>query len=96
MAPAAANQAEIDAVESLIADEMALELAYEGTRMFDLIRIARHKNAANAGFGTAWLAWKIARRDMPYAPFEEVTQMNSTLYSTLLNPENWYVASPEY
>ncbi|MDY5766976.1 MAG: RagB/SusD family nutrient uptake outer membrane protein, partial [Alloprevotella sp.] len=96
VAPAAANQAEIDAVESLIADEMALELAYEGTRMFDLIRIARHKNVANPGFGTAWLAWKIARRDMPYAPFEEVTQMNSTLYSTLLNPENWYVASPVY
>ena len=95
-APAAANQAEIDAVESIIADEMALELAYEGTRMFDLIRIARHKNVANSGFGTAWLAWKIARRDMPYAPFEQVTQMNNTLYSTLLNPENWYVASPVY
>ena len=91
-----ANQDEIDAVESLIADELALETAYEGTRMFDLIRIARHKNVANSGFGTAWLAWKIARRDMPYAPFEQVTQMNNTLYSTLLNPENWYVASPVY
>ena len=91
-----AKQDEIDAVESLIADELALETAYEGTRMFDLIRIARHKDVANPGYGTHWLAWKIARRDVDLLPFENVTQFNATLYNLLLNAENWYIANPEY
>ena len=91
-----ANQDEIDAVESLIADELALETAYEGTRMFDLIRIARHKDVANPGYGTHWLAWKIARRDVDLLPFENVTQFNATLYNLLLNADNWYIANPEY
>ena len=52
----------INAVEDIICDEMALELAFEGNRFGDLTRFARHKN--NAGlygstFGSEWLARKL-------------------------------------
>ena len=53
----------INAVEDLICDEMALELAFEGTRFGDLTRIARHKNKAGwftTNYGSQWLADKLA------------------------------------
>ena len=53
----------INAVEDLICDEMALELAFEGSRFGDLTRIARHKNRAGlygGSFGSQWLAAKLA------------------------------------
>ena len=53
----------INAVEDLICDEMALELAYEGSRFGDLTRMARHKNVAghNGGnFGSRWLNRKLS------------------------------------
>lgn len=53
----------INAVEDLICDEMALELAFEGTRFGDLTRIARHKNKAGwygSNYGSTWLANKLA------------------------------------
>lgn len=84
---------EINAVETLIADEMALETAFEGSRMFDLIRISRHKDAAGDN-GVAWLAWKIARRDKTLAPYENVNDYDASLYGTMLNTENWYIMSP--
>lgn len=43
-------------------DEYALELAFEGTRWYDLMRLARHKNKAGlygADFGGRWLARKL-------------------------------------
>ncbi len=52
----------INAMEDLLCDEMALELAFEGNRFGDLTRIARHKNNAGlygANFGTEWLARKL-------------------------------------
>ena len=94
-----ADPLEIDAVESLIADECALETAFEGTRMFDLIRWARHKNYdTNFGsdYGTKWLAWKIARRSVNLKPFESVNVKDNRLYNLLLTPSNWYVPNPEY
>lgn len=97
--PKEVDQLEINAVETLIADECALEMAFEGTRMFDLIRFARHKNndaTLNADYGTQWLAWKIARRSENLAPYESPLQYNTTLYNTLLNSENWYILNPEY
>ena len=98
--PAAeASDAEINAVESLIADECVLETAYEGSRMFDLIRFARHMNndaSLPANYGTQWLAWKIARRAENLAPYAQPSQYNGTLYNLMLNPDNWYISNPEY
>lgn len=72
-------KASIDAVEDLICDEMALELAFEGSRFSDLCRIARHKNADNpwrANYGSEWLAGKLA--------FKNVA-------ADLTIPANWYM-----
>ena len=44
----------IDAMEDLLCDEYAMEFAFEGTRFFDLCRLARHKNRPQ------WLADKLA------------------------------------
>ncbi len=44
-------------VEDLIVDEEALELAFEGTRFFDLLRVAHRRNDAS------YLANRVARRD---------------------------------
>ncbi len=52
----------INAVEDILCDEMALELAFEGNRFGDLTRLARHKNQAGlygANFGSEWLARKL-------------------------------------
>lgn len=90
---------EINAVETLIADEMALETAFEGWRYFDLVRIARHKNAdANfsAGTGTSWFAWLVARRNMLLKPYEAPETKDDALYNLLLDPQNWYLQNPQY
>lgn len=99
--PLEADPLEINAVETLIADECALETAFEGGRMFDLIRFARHKDYDTSGkfntnYGTEWLAWKIARRAQKLAPYENPAQYDGGLYSTLLNADNWYIANPVY
>lgn len=94
-----ADPLEIRAVESLIADECVLETAFEGSRMFDLIRFARHMNndsGLTADYGTQWLAWKIARRAVNLAPYEQPKQYDASLYGKMTNPNNWYIANPEY
>lgn len=92
----APSDLEINAVETLIADEMALETAYEGTRMFDLIRFARHKNNAEGNnYGTNWLAWKIARRNEKLAPYASPNVFNTSLYNLMKNEENWYIKNPD-
>ncbi len=69
----------INAVEDLICDEMALELAFEGNRFGDLTRIARHKNHAavyGANYGSQWLADKLAFKNPKVS---------------LLDEKNWYL-----
>jgi hypothetical protein len=69
----------INAVEDLLCDEMALELAFEGNRFGDLTRMARHKNRDalyGANFGSVWLARKLAYK-------------NPTV--SLLDEKNWYL-----
>ncbi len=60
------KQDTINAIEDLIVDEMALEAAFEGTRYYDLMRVANHKNADNpytANFGSLWLKKKLAYKN---------------------------------
>lgn len=88
--------AEINAVETLIADEMALETAYEGWRYFDLYRIARHKNFDSANYGTQWFAWLVARRDADLKYYQNPSDKgNAELYDRLCNMNNWYLANPQ-
>ena len=71
----------INAVEDLICDEMALELAFEGSRFGDLTRIARHKNVDalyGSDFGNRWLARKLAYKA-------------AGLEQRLLDEKNWYL-----
>jgi len=96
-APAEADPAEINAVETLIADEMAMETAFEGFRYYDLMRIARHKDKdawGRANYGTEWMAWKIARRALPLKPYENPSEMDAGIYGFLMNPDNWYLKNP--
>ncbi len=96
-----ADQWEIEAVETLIADEMALETAFEGYRFFDLTRMARHKNKAGKINGTEWFAWMVASRNSgkaPFAPLEdgETETYDVTLFELLKNEQNWYLPNPQY
>lgn len=73
------KQDTINAMEDLLCDEYALELAFEGSRFFDLCRLARHKNKAgtySANFGTLWLSEKYKKRGLD---------------GVLMNEDNWYL-----
>ena len=69
----------INAMEDILCDEYALEFAFEGTRFYDLARLARHKNSAglySPNFGSQWLARKLQYKN----PTKD-----------LLDPQNWYL-----
>ncbi|MCF8346752.1 MAG: RagB/SusD family nutrient uptake outer membrane protein [Bacteroidales bacterium] len=68
----------VDPVEDLIMEERALELAYEGHRWFDLMRIARHRE------DPAYLAEKVAAKFSDESKREEVK-------NRLMETENWYL-----
>lgn len=68
-----------DAVEDLIIDEMALELAFEGTRFSDLCRVAQRR-------GTDYLAKRVSMRS---------GVEDGTLRSVLQNEKNWYLPFPQ-
>lgn len=65
-------------VEDLIIDERALELAYEGKRWFDLVRIANRRN------DPAYLADKVAAKFTGTSNYDAIR-------SKLMNPANWYL-----
>ncbi len=72
------NPGNINEAENLILDERAMELAFEGHRWFDLIRVARHKN------NPAFLADMIASKFTDPVKREEIR-------SRLMDPNNWYL-----
>jgi hypothetical protein len=65
-------------IENFIIDERALELAFEGKRWTDLVRIAERRN------DPAYLADKVA------AKFEGTPYYNQ-VHAKLMNPANWYL-----
>ena len=78
-----ANQADvIEAIEELILDEAGLELAFEGNRFFDLMRVANRK--ANPG---QFMAEKIGARS------ESAKAWAAGLASDI---KNWYLPLPDY
>ena len=94
--PKPADPLEMRAMELLIADQYALETAFEGQRYYDLMRIARHLDAfEGANYGTQWLAWKVARRGLELAPYEEPAQKDATLFNLLSTKDNWYLPLPQ-
>lgn len=69
----------IEAVEDLIIDEDALELAFEGCRFSDLARVAIRRG------DNSFLAKHVAKRS---------GTMDMKLYNILLNRNNWYLPFP--
>lgn len=78
--PAGVDQTEY--IEDLIIEERALELAFEGKRWFDLVRIANRRN------NPAYLADKVA------AKFEDPATAE-LVRSKLMDPNNWYLPIPK-
>jgi len=65
-------------IEDLIITERSLELAYEGKRWSDLLRVAHRRN------DPAYLADKVAAKFVGTPQYDQV-------HSILMNPENWYL-----
>ena len=69
-----------DCVEDMIVDEEAMELAFEGTRFFDLMRVAHRRGDAS------YLAERVSKR---------TGVKDASLYSKLLSTKNWYFPLPQ-
>jgi len=69
-------------MEEVIMDERARELAYEGERFYDFIRIARRREAAGNS-GIEWLAENISKSRPAYE--------RATIKARLMDEKNWYL-----
>ena len=57
-----AGETDVQCMEKLLIEESALELAFEGHRWGDLIRVARRMNKEKAGSGSEYLKEVIGRK----------------------------------
>jgi hypothetical protein len=73
--------------ENNIIDEDGLELAFEGERWPDLLRIALRREKAQAGSGVAFLQQKIAAKFTAAGEPAEAAAISAKL----ANPQNWYL-----
>ena len=64
-------------LEELILDERARELAFEGERFYDLMRVAKRRNDPD------FLASRVAHKFPP--------ERRQEIYNYLLNEQNWYI-----
>lgn len=73
----------INAMEDILCDEYAMELAFEGSRFTDLTRMARHKNADDvkpygSNFGGIWF-------------YNKIRKNNPSVGKDLTVEKNWYL-----
>ena len=66
-----------NSIEDIIMEERAMELAFEGKRWFDLVRIANRR-------GESYLAGKVS------AKYDDAS-VASTVYNKLMDKNNWYL-----
>lgn len=73
-------QTDVQGLEDKLIDEGALELAFEGTRWSDLMRIARRRN--DPSYLADKIYQKLLKSGSPYA---------TEARAKLMNPANWYL-----
>lgn len=66
-----------NSIEDIIMEERAMELAFEGKRWFDLVRVANRR-------GESYLAGKVS------AKYDDPT-LASSVYDKLMDKNNWYL-----
>lgn len=69
-------------IEDVIMDERARELAYEGERFYDFVRIARRREKAGHD-GIEWLATKISET--------RPADQRAAIKARLMDEKNWYL-----
>ncbi len=67
----------VELIEDYIIEERCMELAFEGSRMFDLIRIAKRRN------NPEYLASRVAAK--------YPAEMQDQVKAFFMNEANWYI-----
>ena len=84
-------QDSLNYIADLVIDELALELAWEGTRFGDLVRFA--KSIGDNDVLAKRVAGRAFKNEVSYRNNEY--QMDPELYNKMLDESNWYLPLPE-